>query len=220
MIIKNVTKSYNGNRVLQNFSLKIREGKITALLGESGAGKTTLLNVIAGLTDYSGSVSRANCSYVFQQARLLPNLTARDNLKFVLPKDQWCKIPDMLSKVGLAGKEKRYPAQLSGGEAKRVSVARAFLYPHDLLLMDEPFSSIDLSLKKDLIDLVVNLQKERGDTILFVTHDIHERAVLAHRTIVMKKGKITFDTRLNKPLPRDFYTTMPEESRLIEALSR
>ncbi len=219
MIIENVTKIYNGNTILNNFSLEIIEGKITALLGESGAGKTTLLNIIAGLTDYQGKVEQKKCSYVFQDRRLLPNLTVEDNLKFVLPKEDWHKIPDILVKVGLADKAKRYPAQLSGGEAKRVSIARAFLYEHDLLLMDEPFSSIDLSLKKELIDLVVQLQTERKNTILFVTHDIHEAAVLAHRAIVMKKGQITYDVKIEKPLPRDFYTTMEEESEMIKALS-
>ena len=155
MILSHVTKQYRTVRALDDLSLTIEEGKITAVLGESGAGKTTLLSCIMGLIPFEGEIDgeggkrpkrREDCSYLFQDALLLPNLTAEENIDLVLPKGMGEKTREMLARVGLKGKEKAYPHELSGGEKQRVSIARAFLYPHKLLLMDEPFSSLDLSL--------------------------------------------------------------------------
>lgn len=227
MILSNVTKRYQDFFALKNINCEIAEGEITAVLGESGAGKTTLLNILAGLTAYEGEIDgvpggkaaqKEECSYLFQDAKLLPNLSAEGNLKFVLKKDGWEKIPEMLSRVGLAGKEKAYPHELSGGEKQRVAIARAFLYPHKLLLMDEPFSSLDLSLKKSLIELVVALWREKRSTVVFVTHDVREAALLAHRALVLKGGEIVFDVQIATPLPRDFLSPPPEMERLVQAL--
>ena len=125
MKLEHVTKKYGGKAALSDVSLELREGEITAVLGESGAGKTTLLNVLAGLTPYEGSVEgRGAFSYLFQSPKLLPNLTAEENLRFVLPENMWAEISQMLAKVGLAGREKSYPRQLSGGERQRVAIAR------------------------------------------------------------------------------------------------
>ena len=155
MQLTEVTKRYGGVTALDNLTLTVANGETTAVLGESGAGKTTLLRIIAGLTSCEGEVSGAGrVSYVFQESKLLPNLTAEENLRFVLPKSEWGKTGETLDRVGLGGKQTRYPAQLSGGERQRVSLARALLFPHDVLLMDEPFSSLDLGLKKSLVELV------------------------------------------------------------------
>ena len=162
---------------------------------------------------------RKNCSYLLQDALLLPNLTAQDNLKFVLPKENWEKIGDIFERVGLKGKENSYPKQLSGGEKQRVAIARAFLFEHDLLLMDEPFSSLDLNLKKSLMELVFSLWRERGGSVVFVTHDVHEAVILAHRALILKDGKFVFDLPIAKPFPRDFFQALPEETELIRALA-
>ena len=124
----------------------------------------------------------------------------------------------MLAKVGLAGRETSYPHELSGGERQRVAIARAFLYPHEALLMDEPFSSLDLSLKKTLLELVAALWKERLQTIVFVTHDVHEAAVLARRVLVLRRGSIVLDTPVEGDVPRDFFSHPPVEDTLIRAL--
>lgn len=148
MKLEHVTKRYSDRMALDDVSLELREGELLAVLGESGAGKTTLLNVLAGQTSYEGTAEGLlPCSYLFQSPKLLPNLTAEANLRYVLPKPLWEGVGEMLAKVGLAGREKSYPHELSGGERQRVAIARAFLYPHEMLLMDEPFSSLDLSLK-------------------------------------------------------------------------
>ena len=219
MKLEHVTKKYGGKAALSDVSLELREGEITAVLGESGAGKTTLLNVLAGLTPYEGSVEgRGAFSYLFQSPKLLPNLTAEENLRFVLPENMWAEISQMLAKVGLAGREKSYPRQLSGGERQRVAIARAFLYPHDLLLMDEPFSSLDLALKKTLLGLVSALWRERRETVVFVTHDVHEAAILSHRAVVLHRGSVALDLRVGGDRARDFFARPDWEAALTRAL--
>lgn len=227
--LSDVCKYYGEKAALNHINLTFGEGEITAVLGESGAGKTTLLNVLAGLTSYEGAADgregkrpkrREGCSYLFQEAALLPNLTAEGNLKFVLPKSEWGNVCAMLEKVGLKGRERAYPHELSGGEKQRVAVARAFLYPHTLLLMDEPFSSLDLSLKKSLIELVITLWAEKKSTVVFVTHDVHEAALLASRALVLREGELVADVAVPEPYPRDFFTRLPQEETLIRALMR
>lgn len=219
MKIEGLTKRYRGTVALDNVSLEIETGKICAVLGGSGAGKTTLLNAIAGLDKYEGKVEGAGrVSYLFQSAKLLPHLTAEGNLKFVLKKEDYGKAGDALARVGLAGKEKRYPHELSGGERQRVAIARAFLYPCDTLLMDEPFSSLDLSLKKSLIALVESLWRESGKTVVFVTHDVREAVLLASRAVVLQRGRLSADIPLGYAYPRDFFLRIPEEDELVRAL--
>lgn len=229
MILSNVSKRYADFFALKNLSCEIEEGEITAVLGESGAGKTTLLNILAGLTAFEGELDgvpgervrqREDCSYLFQDAKLLPNLTVEGNLKFVLKKEEWGKIGEALCSVGLEGKEKAHPNELSGGERQRVAIARAFLYPHKLLLMDEPFSSLDLSLKKSLIGLVAKLWQKSRPTVVFVTHDVREAALLARRALVLKHGALSETVEIPAPLPRDFLSPPPEAARLVEALLR
>lgn len=219
MILKNVTKLFGERCVLDDISLELTEGKITAVLGESGAGKTTLLNVIANNIPFDGSVEGGGrVSYLFQSPVLLPNLTVEGNLKFVLPKELWGGIPAMLERVGLKGREKSRPKELSGGERQRVAIARAFLYPHDILLMDEPFSSLDLKLKKSLLELTAALWRERGETVVFVTHDVREAVLLAHRAVVLREGKIVFEMEISGEPARDFFAVRPEEEGLVRAL--
>lgn len=219
MILDHVGKKYGDRTALEDITLELRDGEITAVLGESGASKTTLLNILAGLIPHSGTVEgRQPCSYLFQQPKLLPNLTAEGNLRFVLPKQQWDSARVMLEKVGLGGREKSCPRELSGGERQRVAIARAFLYPHDMLLMDEPFASLDLSLKKSLLELVAGLWKERRQTVVFVTHDVHEAAALAQRAIVLKDGRVVLDLGVDGEPPRDFFVRSRAEEQLVRAL--
>ncbi len=189
--IKQLTKAYGKTEVYRGFDLSVEEGKITCILGESGSGKTTLLNCIAGLTDYIGQITPVKCSYVFQTPRLVPNLTAEQNLSLVC-RDK-ARVCAMLEVVGLGEKRGAYPKSLSGGQAQRVSLARAFLYESDALLMDEPFSSLDLRLKNEMHSLFLQINSRYRRTVLFVTHDVDEAVKLADRLLVLKGGKIVFD---------------------------
>lgn len=189
--VKNLTKKYGELTVYENFNLGIEEGKVTCVLGESGCGKTTLLNCIARLTPYDGYITPDRCSYIFQTPRLVPNLTVGGNLKLIC-KDEGA-IDEILEKTRLSDKKNAYPKALSGGQAQRVALARAFLFGGELILMDEPFSSLDLKLKREISDLFLTVLKESGRTALFVTHDAEEALSLSHRIIVLGCGKIIGD---------------------------
>lgn len=184
--ISNLTKRFGNHTVYENFNLTLEEGKITCILGESGCGKTTLLNCIADLTDYSGNITKLEPSYVFQTPRLVPCLTVKQNLELICKDEE--KIENALKRVGLSDKADKYPATLSGGEAQRVALVRAFIFGGDILLLDEPFSSLDIKIKFSVCDLFLSLQRENNTTALFVTHDIEEALRIADRIIILKKG--------------------------------
>lgn len=189
--IENLTVSYGSNVVYDCFCLNVEDGKITCVLGESGCGKTTLLNAVAGLIPYGGTVSRVKTSYVFQSPRLVPYVTVIKNLTVAGAERQTAL--GMLERVGLGDRAEAYPVTLSGGEAQRVSLCRALLYKSDVLLMDEPFSSLDLKTKFSAMEIFLALQKEEGRTTLFVTHDVDEAVYLADRIVVVKDGAIAGD---------------------------
>lgn len=198
--IKNFSKSYGKMSVYENFNLTLEENKITCILGESGSGKTTLLNAVANLIKYEGSITQKTCSYIFQTPCLVPNLTVFKNLKLVCPDEG--KILKMLEAVKLSDKADAYPVNLSGGEAQRVSISRAYLADSGLILMDEPFSSLDLKLKYEMSGLFLKLWKNDKRCALFVTHDIDEAVRIAHRIIVLDKGKIIYDEKAEGEPPR------------------
>lgn len=214
--IKNLTKRYGENTVYENFSVNFEEGEVTCILGESGSGKTTLLNCVAYLSDFVGEIPKLDCSYVFQTPRLVPNLTVYGNLNLVCRDGD--KIRNMLEKVRLLDKANAYPVSLSGGEKQRVSLARAFLYKSRILLMDEPFSSLDLKLKIEMFSLFSEILKEDKRTVLFVTHDVDEAAVLADRIIVLKKGRIISDFKPESKAPREIGGDEALRKKLIFAL--
>lgn len=214
--IKNLSKSYSSVQVYNNFNLSLEEGKITCLLGSSGSGKTTLLNAIAGLTECSGSLPELKCSYIFQTPRLVPNLTVFGNFALICKEEG--KILNMLERVGLKDKAQSYPVNLSGGEAQRVAIARAFLYKSDILLMDEPFASLDIKLKKQIIELFFEIWREDGRTVLAVTHDVDEAAAIAQRVMVLSKGEIVSDFTPEGEVPRPLYKSGDLREKLVDLL--
>ncbi|MGN0807932.1 MAG: ABC transporter ATP-binding protein [Candidatus Coproplasma sp.] len=214
MKIENLSVSYGKNRVYDNFNLEFDGSGVTCILGESGCGKTTVLNAIAGLIAYTGKITPVKISYVFQTPRLVPNLTVLNNLTLIGAKENSAK--EMLERVGLKDKANAYPKTLSGGEAQRVSLCRAFLYPAELLLLDEPFSSLDLKTKLAAMDLFKELQVKSGRGALFVTHDIDEACYLSDKTFVLNKGKVTalFENKNRQP----FGSNSDLRQRLIQTL--
>ncbi len=204
MILRNIKKSYGDKVIFDNFDIEFEQGKITAILGRSGCGKTTLLNIICGSVEYTGEVERPDkISYIFQSQRLVPNLTVYKNLEYVLSyirdKNEKNKhIEEVLRMVEMYDERGKYPSQLSGGMAQRVSLARAFVYDAPLMLMDEPFKGLDVSLKKRIIDVFRKLYEGYNRTVVFVTHDIDEALFLADRIIVLEEGgKIVYDKELS-----------------------
>ena len=185
-----LSKSYQDKRVLEGFALEIPDQKVTCVLGASGVGKTTLLNILAGLTTFEGEMVGVpkEVGYIFQEARLLPNLTVKENLLYAGAKES--EIDSMLQKVGLFDYADKKPTRLSGGERQRVAVARAFLSHAPLLLLDEPFSSLDTALKIKLCAVFGELWKQEKSTVVMVTHDLEEALMLGHKIVILKNGKI------------------------------
>ena len=186
-----LTKSYPQKVVFKNLELEFKDGEIICILGGSGVGKTTLLNALARLIDFDGTLEGVpeKVSYVFQTPRLLPHLTVKENLLYAFEERVSEEaIQTMLEKSFLLECKDRKAKLLSGGDRKRVSLARAFLSDASLLLMDEPFNSVDTALKLRLIDLFAKLWKEEQKTVVFVTHDIEEALMLADKIVVLKQG--------------------------------
>lgn len=214
---KNVSKFYGENAVYKNFNFSIEEGAVTCILGESGSGKTTLLNMLAGLTPYLGEITpRVKCSYVFQEPRLVPSLTVLGNLCLVCRDAD--RIRTMLAAVGLEGREGAYPRELSGGQAQRVSLARAFLYPSEVILMDEPFSSLDIALKVKMAALFLDLWRSEKRTAVFVTHDVDEAAMLANRVVVLKDGAVVADFSAEGEPSADLFAREGLRQKLLKSL--
>jgi NitT/TauT family transport system ATP-binding protein len=190
---------------LAGLSLQVPAGQFVALVGPSGCGKTTFLNIVAGLDrDFAGDVQLAprpdgqpaRVGYVFQEPRLLPWRTVYENIALVLPPHRVdLIIKDMLQAVGLPKAQNLYPPQLSVGMSRRVAIARAFAIQPDLLLMDEPFVSLDHDTVEQLRDLLLRLWHARPTTVLFVTHDIREALVLADRLVLLSgtPGRVLAD---------------------------
>lgn len=222
---KGVSKTYENNKggknvVFDDFDFVLSDNEITCILGRSGCGKTTLLNMLAGVTDFDGSLTGTDgrVSYIFQDARLLPNLTVAKNLSFVVKNVSDEKIRETLRLFEIEDKADVYPDSLSGGQAQRVAVARAFLYPSRLLLMDEPFSSLDTALKIRLAGVFLDAWKKDERTVLFVTHDVEEAYMMSHRVVVLDEGKIKADVRLSGQPPRNYGETSCEKRALLDLL--
>lgn len=207
--VSNLSKKYDKKIIFENFSLDIYSGEILCILGESGGGKTTLLNLIAFLTDSdAGEITfnlqnggeKKHIAYAFQEDTLLPNLTALQNLTFVGGDKDYSKT--LLEKAGLSDCINKRPSALSGGEKQRVSLLRAFSKPFDLLLADEPFSSLDVASKERMVELFHSLWSEnnvkKDKTAVIVTHSIKEAIEIADRVVVLKSGNIALDEYVPK----------------------
>ena len=179
----------NGWLAVRDLALDVAPGEFVALVGPSGAGKSTLLNLIAGLdADFDGQlqgVPKGRLGFMFQEARLMPWLTAQDNLKLVAPEASTAQIRELLEAVELAPFANAYPGQLSGGMAKRLAMARAFAVDPELLLMDEPFSGLDAPTAGRLRQLLENLCQRTRPSVLLVTHQLNEALAMADRVVFL-----------------------------------
>ena len=209
----------NGAHALDDVSLDVEAGEIVALVGGSGCGKTTLLRLVSGLeAPTHGTVSvdgeaisapHPAVGIVFQEPRLLPWLTVAQNIGFGLEhlpaSERHDLVEEALLKVGLAGYGPRWPRELSGGQAQRVSIVRALVTKPKVLLMDEPFSALDALTRATLQDHLLALWEASQPTLLLVTHDVEEAAALADRAVVMqpRPGRIFADIPVPLPRPRD-----------------
>jgi len=200
-------------RVIDGLTFSLGKGEVGALVGPSGCGKTTLLRIIAGLdADYQGEVhlpDHGRLGMVFQEPRLLPWRTVEQNVRLAVPQVTDDELTSLFTALGLAAHRQHYPGELSLGLARRVALARAFAVNPDLLLLDEPFVSLDDALATRLRDELAELVTRRPVTTLLVTHNVEEAIALADRLFLLSPSPTRVVAELPIPYPRSKRT--PEE---------
>ncbi len=231
--IRNLQKTYfdpyAGTNVtaVQDVSLDIREGEFVSVVGPSGCGKTTILNMVAGFLPVTGGEIRvggrpvkgpgADRGVVFQSFALFPWKTVLDNVGFGpkmrgVPKPERDRIArEYLALAGLSHAAERYPNELSGGMQQRVGVVRALANDPDVLLMDEPFASVDAQTRMTLQEELTRIWQEKQHTVLFITHDVAEAVFLADRVVVLSKGRVMRDLPVTLPRPRVWDDLMEDD---------
>jgi putative ABC transport system ATP-binding protein len=220
LLCQSLSRTYrSGGRdlpVLKDISFSLDPGEFLAILGPSGSGKTTLLGLLAGLDrptsgavhldgqdlgnldeDQRAMVRAQKVGFVFQAFHLIPTLTAEENVRVPLElrgeRDAGARVRELLGRVGLSGREHHYPSQLSGGEQQRVALARGFSIRPKVLFADEPTGNLDAVTGAHIIDLMAELNRDLGTTLVLVTHDL-DLAARASRTIRLSDGRLVADT--------------------------
>jgi spermidine/putrescine transport system ATP-binding protein len=204
---ENVSKSFDGEMIIENLNLEIPAGQFFALLGPSGCGKTTLLRLLAGLDPVDSGklflgdedithvpIYKRRINTVFQQYALFPHLTVFENVAYSLrikkipAEELTAKTYDTLKMVRLAGFEQKYPRSLSGGQQQRVALARAIINEPNVLLLDEPLAALDLKLKEEMLVELIDLQDKLKTTFIYVTHDQSEALTVADQMAIMNNN--------------------------------
>lgn len=226
--VRDVTFSYDGvTNILENINLELRDGELVSLLGVSGGGKTTLFNVIAGLNrpqkgqvllngeDITGKTGRV--SYMLQKDMLLPYRTVEDNIALPLiikgtKKKEARKIVEgQMERFGIAGTERKYPSQLSGGMRQRAALLRTYLFSGDVALLDEPFSALDTLTKSEMHAWYLDVMDSIRLSTVFITHDVDEAILLSDRIYILggRPATLTDEIVIKEPKPRrkDFNLT-------------
>jgi ABC-type Fe3+/spermidine/putrescine transport system ATPase subunit len=207
--IERVSRSFGSVQAVQDISVAIEDGEFFTLLGPSGCGKTTLLRMVAGFAELEAGKIRfgerridglpphkRNTGMVFQNYAIFPNLTVADNVAYglkarkIAPANIVTRVAEALRLVHLAGYDRRWPHQLSGGQLQRVAIARALVIEPEVLLLDEPLSNLDAQLRVEMRGEIRELQQSLGITAIYVTHDQEEALSISDRIAVMRSGRI------------------------------
>jgi sulfonate transport system ATP-binding protein len=205
--VRALGKAFGTKHVLAGVDLDIQRGEFVTLLGRSGTGKTTLLRILAGLelADRGEVLVPLAHTTVYQEPRLVPSMRVLANVTIGQPNSAETQKRGRaaLAEVGLSSHERAWPGTLSGGEAQRVALARALVRAPELLLLDEPFASLDALTRLQMQDLVSDLCARHRPAVLLVTHDVDEALRLADRILVLEDGKFAVDVRIEIEHPRD-----------------
>ena len=217
--LEKMALAYGEQRVLRDCSLCVEEGERVALMGASGCGKTTMLQVVAGLLSTDAAAVNGTVSYVFQEPALFPWLTAAENVNVVLgdSADTMSEAQDWLTAVGLADCCGKYPHQLSGGQRQRAIIASAMISRPKLLVCDEPTTALDVTVQKQILELLYELSEKHNVGILLISHDLTVVRRLCENVAVMYKGQIVEQGSTEEIFhnPKDEYT-----KRLIAAIPK
>lgn len=224
---KNITKAFDGKKVIEKISLRLQEGELVCLLGASGIGKTTIFNILSGLMEpEEGTVllngrditgKAGHISYMLQNDLLLPYKTVLDNvclplvIKGIKKKEARKEAKIYFSKFGLEGNEEKYPNQLSGGMRQRAALLRTYLFSHEVALLDEPFSALDTITKSSMHRWYLEVMEQIKLSTLFITHDIDEALLLSDRIYILagSPGRIIEEIKVqvSKPRKQEFLLT-------------
>lgn len=223
--VKNISYHYGKQPVVENISFTVNEGEIVTLFGPSGVGKSTILKMIAGLLtpqtgtiEFTGDSRRENTLLVFQDYLLFPHMTVAENIAFGLKMRHVARaeirqrVQEMVTEFQLTGLEKQYPAELSGGQQQRVALARAIILNPKLLLLDEPFSSLDGNLRQQMYTYLHRLQDRHHFAVIMVSHDQQETFLLSDRVVVLADHQVQ-----QVASPRELYTR-PANQTVAEML--
>ena len=223
--VKNLEKQFEGQSIFSNINISIQEGEFVSIVGKSGAGKSTLLKMLGGLEQATAGeivlVGADKPILVFQEYNksIFPWLTVYKNVLLISQrkypkKEAQAKAKEYLQLVGLEDALHKYPWELSGGMQQRVALARALAYQPKILLLDEPFGSLDAGTRRDLEIEVQKLWTQLNITIVLVTHDIDEAIFLSNRVLVMngKPAQISEEMPIELAFPRDYYTIVNSEA--------
>jgi sulfonate transport system ATP-binding protein len=222
--VRNLTRSFENRRVLDSLDLDIADGEFVAMLGRSGSGKSTLLRALAGLDRQATGELEVNgtVAVAFQDSRLVPWKRVLANVSLGLrAKEPWSVARAALDEVGLGDHYHAWPLTFSGGEAQRVSLARALVRQPSLFLLDEPFGALDALTRIAMHDLVLALWERHRPAVLFVTHDVDETLALADRVLVLSDGRIANESRvqLDRPREREHPELVALRARLLAELN-
>ena len=198
--VEGLVKSFGNFEVIHHWNLTVEEGEKVVLLGPSGCGKTTFLRIIAGLekpTEGKIDIGFERLGFVFQEPRLIPWKTVRDNLRLI--EEDEGKIKTILELVKLNGFEDHFPSQISGGMKQRLNLARAMVVEPDFMILDEPFTSLDIKVKMEIMEDLMEIWEKRRFTMLMVTHDVKEAVYMGDRILILSKipSKILREIRIN-----------------------
>lgn len=224
--VTNLTKKFGDLLVLDNISFDVKQGEFLCIVGPTGCGKTTFLNSLTKLYDLTAGeilingepvdLKKHNIAYILQEYSAFPWLTVEENVKYGLkiknlPEDEVVKRADqVIGMVGLEDYRSYYPDQLSASMLQRVVIARAFAVQPELLLMDEPYGQLDISLRFRLEDELIRLWRETGTTVIFITHNIEEAVYLSERILVLTNKPTSIKKEIINPLPWPRDVTDPE----------
>ncbi len=229
LVVKNVSKSFDNRKIIQDINITLHDGELVCLLGMSGGGKTTLFNVISGLTvpdegevfldgeEITGKPGKI--SYMLQKDLLLPYRTIEDNvalpllIKGMKKKEARASVAAYFQEFGLEGTEKKYPRQLSGGMRQRAALMRTYMFSRNVALLDEPFSALDTITKGSMHKWYLNIMEQIRLSTLFITHDIDEAVLLSDRIYLLtgSPGEITHEIVIKEPKPRKGDFNLTEE---------